>query len=76
MKLIETLQALNNTEELNFNEQKDIIFLVDLINTINLKLNTIAYEKKFTNAEYTTARIGKELEQLKKDFYINEVLTK
>lgn len=76
MSIIETLQALNTTEELNFNEQKDILFLIDLLNTINLKLNTIAYDKKYINAEYTTARVAKELEQLKKDFYISEVLTK
>ena len=71
MALIETLKALDNTKYFNFEEQQNMLFLLDLISKINLKINTIAYEKHFTNAEYTTARIGKELEQLKKDFYIN-----
>ena len=71
MALIETLTELDNTDYFNFDEQKNIIFLIDLISKINLKINDIAYYRHFTNAEYTTARIGKELEQLKKDFYID-----
>ena len=42
--------------------------IIKQIEELNMELNTIGYNENNDFVQHTTARIGKELNQLKKDF--------
>ena len=42
--------------------------IIKQIEELNMELNTIGYNQNNDFVQHTTARIGKELNQLKKDF--------